>query len=139
MGRLSAAYDFFSDAKIYFNGVRGTSYAYHYLRGTGSAAEAGGAISLANGYAVRSVSGEDLAANVMGVGIIDVHDYTSTTKNTTVRSFSGGDSNSASSNAGVALTSSLFVNTDAITSVSLLTDGGNWTTNSVFSLYGIRG
>lgn len=139
MGRLDAAYDFFTDANIYFNGVRGTSYTYHVLRGTGSAAEAAQATSQANSFILKSVSGASIASNIMGVAIVDIHDYASTTKNTTIRAFSGGDSNSASNSAGVGIGSGLFINTDAITSVSLQTDGGNWTTQSVFSLYGIKG
>lgn len=139
IGRLSAAYDFFSDARIYFNGVGGTSYTYHVLRGTGSAAEAAQAAGTANSYILRSVSGALVAANVMGVGIVDIHDYTSTTRNKTIRAFSGGDSNSAVNNDGVGLSSGLFIDTNAVTSVSLQTDGGNWTNQSVFSLYGIKG
>jgi hypothetical protein len=139
IGRLSAAYDFFTDANIYFNGVRGTSYAYHVLQGTGSSATAGGATGQANGFVVKSVSGASIASNIMGVAIVDIHNYASTTQNKTVRAFSGGDSNSAVNSAGVALSSSLFIDTTAITSISLLTDGGNWTTDSQFALYGIKG
>jgi hypothetical protein len=70
--------------------------------------------------------------------IIDIHDYASTTKNKTVRSFFGHDRNGAGS---VYLYSGLWMNTGAITSLSLgqANFSGTFDTGTVASLYGIKG
>lgn len=75
-----------------------------------------------------------------GVQIIDIHDYASTTKYKTVRSLTGTQDNGYTSNAsGIVLNSALWENTAAITSITLTSHGGNFTTNSTFALYGIKG
>jgi hypothetical protein len=68
---------------------------------------------------------------------VDLEDYASTTKYKTLRAFNGADVN-GSGNAR--LTSSLWLNTNAITSITLNTeDGQNWLTSTTVSLYGIKG
>jgi len=77
------------------------------------------------------------SADIMGTSIIDVHDYASTTKNKTVRTMTGFDSNGAGQ---ITLVSSLWMSTAAITSMSIISSvGSNFTTNSTFALYGIKG
>jgi hypothetical protein len=68
-------------------------------------------------------------------GIIDIHDYASTTKNKTTRMFGGIDKNGSGE---VSLFSGLWRNTSAITSINIYMSSGNWTTDSTFSLYGIK-
>lgn len=121
------------------NGDSATNYVEHYLFGGGTSATAGGAVtrssvSIYNG-AMRSNA---TYVDMMGVGIIDIHDYVSSTKNKTVRYFCGNDVNAAAS-VGPALGSGLWLSTSAVTSVSLVTSSGNWTTTSQFALYGIKG
>ena len=74
----------------------------------------------------------------MGVSIVDIHDYASSTKNTTVRSLVGWDSNNDVDGGYIRLTSGLFNNTASVTSISLVDLGGNFTTTSTFALYGIK-
>ena len=71
------------------------------------------------------------------VGIIDIADYTSTSKYKTVKTFVGTDTN-GTANQEVTLDSSLWLNTSAINSITLLI-GGNYTTSTQFALYGIKG
>jgi hypothetical protein len=75
----------------------------------------------------------------MSVGIIDIQDYVSTTKNKTVRSITGNNSNNV--NTGyVSLASGLYRATTAITSISLIDASAiAFGTSSTFALYGIRG
>ena len=116
-----------------FNGSGGTNYARHYLVGTGSSVAASGAADTAQiytGYAINDT-------NIGGVGIIDIHDYASTTKNKTVRSFTGNDTNTPS-NDEVRLSSGVWKNTSAITSITF-TSTDNFATNATFALYGIKG
>lgn len=126
--------------RLQFNGDSGANYVYHQLIGDGSAASAAGATGLNFAVIGQSPGSGDSNTNTMGVTIIDIHNYTSTTQNKTVRSFNGVDQNVAStSKCTLRLQSSLWLNTAAITSISLIHPDGNWTTNSVFSLYGIKG
>ena len=119
------------------NGVAGTSYAHHQIFGDGAAVTASGAASVA--FSVAGVIRSNATANVMGAGIIDIHDYTSTTKNKTIRTFSGSDANTGTTADRVYLTSGLFNDTTAISSIALKTTGTAFSTTTVFSLYGIKG
>jgi hypothetical protein len=71
--------------------------------------------------------------------IMDVHDYASTTKNKTMRSFGGSDGADYFVTGTVGLLSGLWMNTNAITSITIALGAGNYSTNSKFSLYGIKG
>jgi hypothetical protein len=113
------------------------NYITHELNGTGSTANANSTTGVSGVYLNSSVARNGVASGLQGVSIIDIHDYTSSTKNKTIRAFTGYDSNDT--NGRVNLQSGLFINTDAVTSVTLTSESLNWTTTTVFSLYGIRG
>jgi hypothetical protein len=122
------------DLYLRFNGITTTSYVTHRLQGLANDVTSGvntglGFIFLERGGAVSSV------ANSFAAGVIDILDYTSTVKNTTLKAFFGKNDN----NNNVQLRSGLFMNTAAINSISLITSAGNHTTTSRFSLYGIKG
>jgi len=127
-------------ASIIVNGST-TGYARHYLFGTGASVTAGGQASQSSFSLIDTITGSNSTANIMGTGILDIHDYASTTKNKTLRFFGGYDTNNGSDGGIISLQSSLWANTSAITSIDLRTDGfaNFWSTNSVFSLYGIKG
>jgi hypothetical protein len=114
------------------NGVTTASYTWHRLRGTGAAASADSGTS-ATGIFFIDNGGATYPSSL----IIDIHNYTSTTQNKTVRAFSGLDENGGGS---VVLSSGLFINTAAVTSLTFKTETtGNFTTASQFALYGIKG
>ena len=111
-----------------------TNQRFHYIQGTGSAVSAGGASSL-------YISGATTPSSYnMPTGlIVDIADYTSTTKNKTVRFFSGQDSN-ASYYDRIQLGSGARFETTAITSLVISNNAGtNFTTASTFALYGMVG
>lgn len=115
-----------------FNSDSGSNYSNHRLYGDGTSALATG---LANAtQAVVSLYGGGYLSGTYGVAILDIHDYASTTKYKTVRSFYGYDSNG---NGGerITLGSGLWRNTNAITGISFT--GANFT--GTVSLYGIKG
>ena len=125
------------------NGDNGANYTQHNLSGDGTSA-------LATGFNTTDVAGEPffrnsyagsgMAANIMGVGIIDIHDYASTTKNKTLRTLSGTNYNSGTTGERIVLSSHLWTNTAAITSITLTSGGARtFATTTVFSLYGIKG
>jgi hypothetical protein len=119
------------------------NYVNHYLRGTGSSAQAGQFGSSADGFVigytpVSRVAAPDLT-NIFGTNIIDIIDYASTTKYKTARCFFGTDLNDASGSGIVGLQSGLWMSSSAITSITLTIGVSNWTTTSTFALYGIKG
>jgi hypothetical protein len=121
--------------------INGSSsgYAYHNIRGDGSAVVAGGGGSLDRTYPSFSLPSSNASyANMFGTGIIDILDYTNTNKNKTIRALSGFDGNGSGN---VSLSSGLWQNTSAITSISLKPQSGssNFTQYSQFALYGIKG
>lgn len=125
------------NANIRFNGDSGTNYTWHAIRGTGSAVAAYG--STGQGFAnVDSVFPDaNVSASTFAPAIVDIHNYTSTTQNKVLRAFSGYETNTAGN---VWLTSSVWLNTNAITSITITNNASsNFVTGSVFSLYGIKG
>jgi uncharacterized protein YqkB len=130
-------------AYIYYrlNSDSGTNYANHYLIGNGSSASAGGVTS-ANGIRVYGsyMSNGGSFSDMRSVGIIDISDYASTTKNKTTRHFSASDANGAgtATNRVVALSSGLWLNTNAITSITLYPYDIGFQ-SAEFALYGIKG
>lgn len=116
---------------IRINGDTGFNYAEHYIVGNGSlastAGDASGGFSRLR-YCIESGS------TYPGAAIIDIDNYTSTTSNKTVRSFTGTDASAAGF---VRLTSGLWLSTNAITSITIF--NLTMTTGATFALYGIKG
>lgn len=104
----------------------------HYLYGSGSAVGANGAANL--GFLMVN---ETTSTTYPFVGITDIIDYSSTTKNKTIRNFSGKDSNSTAGE--VNLESYLINSTTEITSIDIIAQTANWDTTTTVALYGIKG
>jgi len=123
-----------------FNGVGGTSYASHNLRGDGAnpvIASGAGSTALISFPRVVGTG----AGGSFGGCIIDILDYANTDKNKTVRGIGGVDVNGTVGGVGgsVGLTSGLFNSTAAISSVTFTPDGGTlFNQHSSFALYGIK-
>jgi hypothetical protein len=123
---------------VHFNGDTSDLYNAHRLQADGSTVtgtpdnRSGKFPIWYAGYSTQTFS------TVGGVMIMDIHDYTSTTKNKTVRTFSGVSDNNVGGN-GVALQTALYRSTNAISSITLVADGTAFATNTVYSLYGIKG
>jgi len=113
-----------------FNGDTATNYAYHELTGSGSAAAAGGTASTGNPYS-------GFISTQLGTMVEDILDYTNTNKYKTMRTLGGSDANGSGY---VVYRSTLWMNTAAITQVTLSISGGsNFSQYSSFALYGIKG
>jgi hypothetical protein len=127
-----------SSVGIRFNSDSGSNYTLHYMSGNGTGVSAAGATSTAKGYIGISTApnGYSSYANMYGVSIVDILDYTNTNKYTTVRSLAGNDRNGSGF---VNLTSSLWLNTAAITNIEILPDYSSWKQYSHFAIYGIKG
>lgn len=115
------------------NGDTGNNYAWHQVYGTGAATGSNGATSTST----ANISVAPDSGTTIGTFITDVLDYTNTSKYKTYRSLTGYDNNGSGV---IALRSVLWMNTGAITSLSLKYDTGvSFAQNTRFSLYGIRG
>lgn len=110
----------------------------HLLYGDGSSAASFANNSSAfTGATIGSTAGGLTASNVFGANVLDILDYQNTNKNTTLRLLGGIDTNTSGS---VLLGSSLWLNTAAVTSITIVTyDGGSFVSGSSFALYGIKG
>lgn len=113
------------------------NFAHHILRGTGGTVSAAGDTGVP--MYIAQFNGTDYPAS--GVGIIDVIDYASTTKNKTIRCFDGFDDNGTigANSSRIELRSGLWLQTTAISSVVLYFNGDALSAGSTFSLYGIKG
>jgi hypothetical protein len=120
------------NCSIRFNSDTASNYSWHYLLGNGATASASAGATQTNGILYTSTA----ASTIANVGIADILDYANTNKYKTVRSLGGQDSNGSGN---VALFSTNWRSTSAITSITLLRTGGNFNTNSSFALYGIKG
>ena len=124
------------------NSDTGANYAAHRLRGDGTSVLAGGNASTTYTYfqdclAYSKTATPDMA-NIFGAFIIDIHDYSSTSKYKTIRGFGGVDANYSSVDFEINLISGLWMNTAAINSITLNANDP-LTTTTTFALYGIRG
>jgi hypothetical protein len=120
--------------KLRFNSDTGTNYARHQLKGDGATATATGAITLDNILLYGHPLGSN-TANVMGTYVVDILDYASTAKYKTVRSLSGCDLNATGQ---ILITSGLWLNTNAVSTITIDAGGTFFTTSSTFALYGIK-
>lgn len=120
-----------SSGNIRFNSDTGNNYTRHYLEGNGASVAAGGATS----QPYIDIFLNTTTANVVAVNIVDILDYANTNKYKTVRDIYGRDTNGAGY-AGIA--SGLWMNTNAITSITITSAGGNFAQYSSFALYGIK-
>jgi hypothetical protein len=123
------------DLLVRINGDTGSNYAEHFLRGDGSAAAASGLSSRSFFLLDGGSVGNGASSGIVAAGILDLHDYASTTKNKTVRSFQGNDRNG---DGAIYLKSALWMSTSAVTQISI-SAFSNFGTTTQFALYGIKG
>ena len=114
-----------------------TNYRTHLLQGTGAVAETSD-LQVSSFYSNAGLTiGDNATASIYSATIIDILDYSNTNKNTTVRVLTGIDVNG--SGGLIRLASSVWLNTSAITSISLNPRSANdFKQYSSFALYGIK-
>ena len=123
-----------NNLRLQLNGDTSNNYSGHQLTGDGGTAYAGYQ-SAAYGWLYIAYS-----VGVQGyphATILDILDYTDTSKYTTTRSIEGNDVNTTSG--WVGLWTGSWRNTAAVTSLTIYIPSGYYTEYSMFSLYGIKG
>ena len=123
-----------NDTFFRLNGDTGSNYVRHYLYGSGSSAAAGASLSQTSGSLGYIAVTAD--TNIFGTAVFDLLDYTNTNKNKTTRSLSGYDNNGGGL---IVLYSGLWLNTAAVTSITVLPNTGNFNQYTQAALYGIKG
>jgi hypothetical protein len=125
-----------TDFDLRLNGVTTSSYNPHELKAQNTTVSSAYYNSTTSAY-LGYVPGTGETANFFGGHIIDILDYSQTTKNKVIRSLSGNQASNAIVRT-VVLASANFNSTSAITSVTLASAsfGNGFTTGSRFSLYG---
>jgi hypothetical protein len=126
-----------NNAYITLNGDTGANYSWHQLFGSGSgnAGASGSANQSATGVSMFNFSDSTFAANIFGIGIMDILDYANTNKFKTVRLLTGTDSNGGGF---IIMRSAGWRNTAAITSISITPDSGTFAQHTQFALYGVK-
>lgn len=120
---------------INLNSDGGSNYSAHNINGNGSTAGAQAQSAASNPLIIRN-GGITTTGNTMTAGVFDLIDYGNTSKNKTWRNLGGYDANGSGL---IELASGAWYNTAAVTSLSIIHNGGNFNTNSQFALYGIKG
>lgn len=120
---------------IRFNGDGGNTYSYHYFYTPGSGVSAFG-IGNTNVIFVGEFPAALESANIYSVAIVDIFDYSNTTKAKTLKSIHGYDNNNGTRNQNAWLGSGTWNNLAAINSITILSNGP-FSSDSRFSLYGI--
>jgi hypothetical protein len=114
------------------NADTGNNYAIHALRGDGSSVTSYG-FSGENRFFTEQLPNASDTANIFGAAVIDILDFSSADKNTTVRMLFGKHETASL----IGLYSGLWNDTAAVTSLRLFIDN-NFEIGSRFSLYGVK-
>jgi len=116
------------------NSDTGSNYSVHGIFGNGSTVGSFGLTSQTKGR-LFTIGNAVESSNIFGAGVTDILDFSSTSKNTTVRSLGG----IAGTTDSIRLNSFAYLSTSAVTSLFLyLESGTNFVAGSRFSLYGIK-
>lgn len=124
------------------NGDTGNNYTSSGMSASGGTTSGGTGVSQSNvvfSYSGSAISGALNISNTFGTGIIDLLDYSNSSKCTTIRAIDGVDTNEFGGTPGtIAVDMGLYLSTNAITSIRLFLSGGNYNNFTTFSLYGIK-
>lgn len=120
---------------IRLNSDSGSNYAVHRIYGNGVSAVADAATGQTAAWTLIAAHGGN-SASTFAVGILDILDYSSSAKTTTLRALVGGDFNGSGS---VNINGSLWTSTAAVSAMSLTPGGAyNFAQHTTAALYGIR-
>lgn len=124
------------DWSFIMNGVSsGTSYAFHQLKGSGSAASSSGWSGEPYFYLLRDEYLGGVPSGTVLSGIIDIYDYANTSKLTTVRALFGTEQGTTGF---TKVYSGVYNSTSAITRMTAYNGYLTWGAGSRFSLYGVK-
>lgn len=121
-----------------FNSDSGANYTRHRIYGDGSTVVADGTTGATSVVGAAWGAGSPTGStNIVGPSIIDILDYTNSSKYKTIRFIGGRDYNDT--NGFIVAGSGLWLNTNSVTTITFTVTGGtNFTTQTQIALYGIK-
>jgi hypothetical protein len=125
-----------ADGSIFvrLNNDSGANYARHRIMGNGNSLFPGGYANQSGGYRITNGLPDDTSlTNEFGPAVIDILDFASPNKNTTLRALSGA----ASDYYNIQLSSGLWIDTAAVTTI-MVYSGTQFSARSRISLYGVK-
>jgi hypothetical protein len=131
-GRSGTSGASFTNLFVRFNADSGSNYAVHWLTGSGASVSSSADSSQAQ-ITLYDILGR--TTDIAGAAVIDILDFSSSSKSTTLRSLSGGVDGSETR---IYLQSGLWNNTAAVTSITLSGQSDNFGSGTRLSLYGIK-
>jgi len=125
---------------IAFNGDTGNNYAYRTVGAASNTVTVSTSFVASTSWMRISFAGICAynTAGLYGASIIDILSYSSSTINKTIRYITGGDINGSSAGNGTAMGSGLWINTNAVTSITVYAGNGGFASGSTIALYGIN-
>lgn len=128
---VGSTYAFYN---LQFNSDTGSNYVRHALIGNGTTVTS----TSSTGQTAIRAGGNTQASStsIFAVTIIDILDYANTNKYKTVRTAWGSELNGSGE---INFRSGLWLNTSAVTSITLTASANNFSSDSTFALYGIKG
>lgn len=112
------------------------NYTTYILSGNGTSTLSCNAYGTGSYTGLSTLTPSSNVTSVQGVIIYDFLDYANTNKYKTARCMNGWEVQGTGS---MYYSSNLWLSFNAITSLSFTVPGYNWSTNSKFALYGIKG
>lgn len=136
--RMQASQNVPYDLTITVNGANPTQFAFHRLSGNGATASSANYTNDTLFRVPLVVPNAFHTSNVFGSALIDILDYSATTKGKTLRALGGQDVNGGTEPAAgwINLTSSMWNSTSAITSLTFASFG-NFAIGTRVDLYGL--
>lgn len=119
-----------------FNSDTGSNYTYHGLEGNGSSASSFGSSSPTTSFPFATSSGGANASGTFAPIVCDILDYADVNKYKVHRTLNGYDDNGSGY---VEFRSGVWLNTAAISTITVISTGSNFANNTQFALYGIKG
>jgi hypothetical protein len=133
-GRVNRAGFAQNGCRFRFNGDSGNNYSFHQLYGNGATAGSEGYASQPE-MNLGELPSANAPANVFGIVMIDILDYTNTNKYKTTFEIGANERNNAGQ---IGVNSGAWYNTNAVTSITLFEAASSWVQYSSFTLYGIK-
>ena len=129
------------NAYFQFNSDTTANYSYHFMNAEGTSAGYSTAINSTSISAGDRIIGTSVGSGTWGSLIVDILDYTNTSKYKTTRYLSGCDTNGLVAGfAGmVNFGSGMWLDTSAINTIKFAAFGGNLNQYTIATLYGIKG
>jgi hypothetical protein len=136
VARTESASNSTDNVGIRFNGDTGTNYTWHWVYTTGAAAPVIAGSAGDNTSYVPRITRDGTQTGTYALVKLSILDYANTNKNKVMRCISGAAL--AGSQDVIWYSSGAWLSTNAITSITLTPQSGNFKQHTTFALYGIK-